>query len=86
MADRREEEPAVDGFAAARACLHERRAVAVPLYQALEPTTNADPRSLAALEAMVGEEALATIVTAPNEREPVLRAGSCAWRRRSASS
>src|SRR5690242_21216623 len=44
----REEAPAVDGFSAAWSRLRAGRTLAVPLYQALDPAPEADPRALAA--------------------------------------
>jgi len=62
-----EETPRVAGFAAARAALAQAGIAARPIYEALEPKAGALPRALAALEALLGDAALAAFIVEPGD-------------------
>jgi energy-coupling factor transporter ATP-binding protein EcfA2 len=64
---------AVEGLDRARQALASAGIAARPLYELLEPTRDADPRDLAAIEALATAEALASLVVAPSQIERARR-------------
>ncbi len=60
--------PALPGHTAARRALASASIAAQPLYELLEPSADADPAVLAAIEALVGDDVLGALLVADDQR------------------
>ncbi len=60
--------PPLASLAIARRALDDAALAGQPLYELLEPATDADPAALAAIESLAGEAVLAAIVVAPRDQ------------------
>lgn len=68
---RKENLPAIEGYAEAKAALNEKMLAARSVYELLEPMPGCDGRHLALLERLAGEEFLATFIADEREADTV---------------
>ena len=79
LARQKEEEPRVEGLAAARRALEAAGVSAKAVYELCEPRADAAPERLAWLEEMAGDAALAALVVGPADRRRASElVGACA--------